>query len=131
MSKLPDATPFTSATPLVVACLCAGWCTTCEAYRATFDAAAGRFPQARFAWIDIEDQADALGDAALDIENFPTLMLLDGTTPMFFGTVLPHAGTLTRMVEAALAGELAGAGLDANARALAPAVQALSQNARA
>ncbi|MEO7116218.1 MAG: thioredoxin domain-containing protein, partial [Caldimonas sp.] len=61
------------APPLLVACLCAGWCGSCRDYRATFDALAGQFAGgAVFAWIDIEDDADALGD--LDIDNFPTLL---------------------------------------------------------
>ncbi|MEY4754223.1 MAG: hypothetical protein RJA44_1898, partial [Pseudomonadota bacterium] len=53
---------------LLVACLCAGWCTTCDAYAATFSDVARQQPQARFVWIDIEEHSDALGDAALDIE---------------------------------------------------------------
>jgi thiol-disulfide isomerase/thioredoxin len=98
---------------LLVACLCAGWCTTCDAYAATFSDVARQQPQARFVWIDIEEHSDALGDAALDIENFPTLMLLRGTQPLFYGTLLPHAGTLARLVTAALAGELRPVAADA------------------
>ena len=90
-----------------VACLCAAWCTTCQAYAATFAQVARTHPGARFVWIDIEDHSDALGDEALDIENFPTLMLLRGDTPLFFGTVLPHAATLSRLVHAAEDGSLA------------------------
>jgi thiol-disulfide isomerase/thioredoxin len=129
MSPAPH-TPSPDA-PLTVACLCAGWCTACQAYRATFDAVAAQFSAVRFAWIDIEAHSDALGDAALDIENFPTLMLLRGPQPLFFGTVLPHAGTLVRMVEAAQSGALAAAGLDAAARNMAPAVDRLAREARA
>lgn len=92
---------------VLVACLCAAWCTTCTAYRDTLAAAAAAQPTLRFAWIDIEDDSDALGDAALDIENFPTLMLLRSGRPLFHGTVLPHAGTLDRMLEAATNGTLA------------------------
>jgi thiol-disulfide isomerase/thioredoxin len=92
---------------VLVACLCAAWCDTCTAYRSTLAAAARNHPQLRFAWIDIEDDSDALGDAALDIENFPTLMLLRGGRPLFHGTVLPHAATLARMLEALEQGSLA------------------------
>lgn len=124
-----DITPAEG--PLTVACLCAGWCTACQAYRATFDAVAAQWGAVRFAWIDIEAHSDALGDAALDIENFPTLMLLRGAQPLFLGTVLPHAGTLARMVEAAQTGALAPAGLDAAAWDMAPAVARLAGGARA
>ncbi len=95
MSAAPE-TPL-----LTVACLCAGWCTTCQAYAAPFAQLARALPQTRFVWIDIEAHADALGDAALDIESFPTVLLLRGDAPAFFGTLLPHAATLERLVRAA------------------------------
>jgi thiol-disulfide isomerase/thioredoxin len=106
----------------LVACLCARWCNTCESYRTTLAQVARQFPALRFVWVDIEGEADTLGDAALEVENFPTLMLLQHGRPRFFGTLLPHASTLSRTLTAALAGELAGAGLGATADALAPGV---------
>lgn len=112
--------------PVLVACLCAEWCTTCQAYAATFEDVARQFPALRFAWIDIETHADALGDAALDIENFPTVMILRGDQPAFLGTVLPHGSTLVRMLQALADGALAPAGLGARAQALAPGVLRLS-----
>ncbi|GAB3431346.1 thioredoxin family protein [Massilia solisilvae] len=82
----------------IVACLCAAWCGTCESYRAAFDALAARHPDKVFVWIDIEDQADVVGD--LDVENFPTLLLQHGETVAFFGTVLPDPAVADRMVQA-------------------------------
>lgn len=121
-----------SASPvpdLLVACLCAGWCTTCEAYREVFAQSASEHPQARFEWVDIEDESDALGDAALDIENFPTLLIVRNGEPCFYGTVLPHGGTVSRLVEAALeADELPALSRDElDAWALAPAVEAITR----
>jgi len=95
---MSSAQPALPADALLVACLCAAWCDTCAAYRSTLAAAAAAHPGLHFAWIDIEDDSDALGEAALDIENFPTLMLLRGGRPLFHGTVLPHAGTLSRLL---------------------------------
>ena len=92
---------------LLVACLCAGWCTTCDAYRPVLADVAAQHPGMRFAWIDIEDDADALGNDALDIETFPTLMVLRGGRPLFHGTLLPHAGTLQRLLDSLLAGSTA------------------------
>lgn len=92
---------------LLVACLCAGWCTTCAAYRPVLAGLAAERPGLRFAWIDIEDDADALGEEALDIENFPTVMLLRGGRPLFHGTLLPHASTLARLLDALAADALA------------------------
>ena len=82
----------------VVACLCAAWCGTCGSYRATFDALAARHPDKHFIWIDIEDQAEVVGD--LDIDNFPTLLIQKGEAVSFFGTVLPDAALAERLIQA-------------------------------
>ncbi|WP_312510475.1 thioredoxin family protein [Massilia sp.] len=81
-----------------VACLCAAWCGTCSTYRATFEDLATRHPDKQFVWIDIEDQADLVGD--LDVENFPTLLLQHGDTVAFFGTMVPDGGVADRLVQA-------------------------------
>jgi thiol-disulfide isomerase/thioredoxin len=94
---------------LLVACLCAEWCGSCRDYRATFSALEARFgADADFAWIDIEDESDALGDP--DIENFPTLLLADAGGLRFLGAVTPHAATAERLVANALAGDLPAIG---------------------
>jgi len=82
----------------VVACLCAAWCGTCSSYRAAFEALAARHPDKTFVWIDIEDQADVVGD--LDVENFPTLLLQRRDKVAFFGTMLPDANLADRLVQA-------------------------------
>ncbi|AOI71892.1 thioredoxin [Burkholderia ubonensis] len=81
---------------LLVACLCADWCGTCREYRAAFDQLADAHPDACFAWIDIETHADQLDD--LDVENFPTILIEDANAARFFGTVLPHAAIVERML---------------------------------
>lgn len=80
----------------VVACLCAAWCGTCGGYRAAFDGLAARHPDKVFVWIDIEDQADVVGD--LDVENFPTLLLQREDTVAFFGTMLPDPAVAERLL---------------------------------
>ena len=82
----------------VVACLCAAWCGTCGSYRAVFDAMAARHPDKHFVWIDIEDQADVVGD--LDVDNFPTLLIQKQDVVAFFGTVLPDAVLAERLLQA-------------------------------
>ena len=100
-----------SPTPLLVACLCAQWCRTCDAYRDTLvvvrDTLAAAHPEAamRFAWVDIEDESELVGE--LDIEDFPTLLLARDDQVLFFGPLLPHAQTLERLLRGALAGDLA------------------------
>ena len=81
----------------IVACLCAQWCDVCTAYRPDFNALAARHPDKTFIWIDIEDQADLVGD--FDIENFPTLLIQRGDTVAFFGTMQPNTAQLDRMLK--------------------------------
>ena len=82
----------------IVACLCAAWCGTCESYRASFEDVASRHPDKLFLWIDIEDQADVVGD--LDVENFPTLLIQHHELVAFFGTMLPDPALAHRLVQA-------------------------------
>ncbi len=82
----------------VVACLCAAWCGTCASYRATFEQLAARHPDKHFVWIDIEDQADVVGD--LDVDNFPTLLIQKDDVVAFFGTMLPEAALAERLIQA-------------------------------
>lgn len=84
----------------VVACLCAAWCDVCKQYRAGFDAMAAQHPNQLFLWIDIEDQADLVGD--LDVENFPTILMQRGDTVAFYGTMLPEPRQVARLLQAQL-----------------------------
>jgi thiol-disulfide isomerase/thioredoxin len=79
-----------------VTCLCAEWCDTCVEYRPGFLALAERFPQAGFRWVDIEDQADEVGD--LEVENFPTIRVTRGSEVLFHGTLLPMHDHLVRLL---------------------------------
>ena len=76
--------------------LCADWCGVCTQWRAVFDAAAASHPHDRFAWVDIEDQDDLVGD--IDIETFPTLLVGAGDRVLFFGPILPSPDLLTRLL---------------------------------
>jgi thioredoxin 1 len=80
----------------IVACLCAAWCGTCGSYRAAFEDLAARHPDKHFVWIDIEDQADVVGD--LDVDNFPTLLIQKHDVVAFFGTVLPDTVLAERLL---------------------------------
>lgn len=123
MPTLPPA----DASPWLVACLCAAWCRTCGDYRKVMAEAAGAHPGWRFAWVDIEDHADALDDpdgAAEDIEDFPTLLLVHRGAAHFFGPLLPHPGVLARLLAQAAGGQLPLA-TQPGAQRLARAVAAL------
>lgn len=107
-----------AAAPWMVACLCAQWCGTCRDYRAVFAQAGREFPQARFRWIDIEDEADLVGP--VDVEDFPTLLVARGGEVAFFGPLLPHAATLLRLLQAKLGegGSMQAVGADVGELAL-------------
>jgi thioredoxin 1 len=94
---MPLPSPASEPT-LLIACLCAQWCGTCNDYRPLFDNLAQKFPKVRVLWIDVEDQS-ALVDP-VGVEDFPTILIATRTHPVFFGTVLPHIQTLQRLIEA-------------------------------
>lgn len=85
-----------------VVCLCAEWCGTCREWRPQLAAQAAQMPGVQFGWVDVEDQADAMGD--LDIETFPTLLIAQGNQVRFLGPVLPAASAITRLLQS-LAGD--------------------------
>lgn len=79
-----------------VICLCAEWCSACREWRAQFALAATALPGAQFAWVDIEDEADAVGD--VDIETFPTLLVAHKGKARFLGPVLPAVAQIGRLL---------------------------------
>lgn len=81
----------------LVACFCAAWCDTCEEYKPKLRALSSTLPHHVFAWIDIEDHAELLGE--VDVENFPTLLVQVGGRVVFYGPMLPHIGHLERLLE--------------------------------
>jgi thioredoxin 1 len=96
--------PAADAPGLLVACLCAAWCRLCDSYRATFDAVAARHPAHRFVYVDIEDESELVH--AVDVENFPTLVIAEGATLRFLGVITPQPEMLERLVRAAEAHNL-------------------------
>jgi thiol-disulfide isomerase/thioredoxin len=92
--------------PLHVICLCAEWCGTCRDWRATFEQVAREHPHVRFDWVDIEDEAEAMGE--VDVETFPTLLIARGNGPLFLGPLHPSATQLTRLVSGLERGDAPG-----------------------
>lgn len=89
---------------LWVVCLCAAWCRTCDDYAPVFDgvttALAAEWPAVRARWLDIEDEAELLGDC--DVETFPTLAVFDERAVRFFGPLTPQPETLQRLLRSRL-----------------------------
>jgi len=79
-----------------VVCLCAAWCGVCREWQPTFSAQARANPHLRFAWVDVEDEDEAMGD--VDIETFPTLMVARGEEVLFLGPIPPSSTQFTRLL---------------------------------
>ena len=92
------AAAFADASRLVVVALCAAWCDTCAQFRGAFDRLAAARQDAAFVWLDIEDDAGPVGD--IDVDNFPTLAIFRGASPVHFGVSLPHETTIARLLDA-------------------------------
>ena len=120
MSAVPD---------FHVACLCAAWCRTCEGYEAVFEQVArelaGSGMALRARWIDIEDEADLVGD--VEVETFPMLVIADAHDVRFAGPLTPQPDTLRRLLRATLA----QAAADTRWPAVAPEIEAFVQRLRA
>lgn len=91
-----------SGSTLRVVCLCAEWCGTCQEWRGPFEREAAAHADVRFEWIDIEDEADLVGD--VDVETFPTLLIGDAAGVRFFGPVLPRTEALASLLRSLRAG---------------------------
>ncbi len=57
-------------------------------------------PDLQWHWIDIEEEAELVGD--LDVETFPTIVILDAEQVRFAGPLTPQAETLRRLLRATL-----------------------------
>src|SRR4051812_39489489 len=79
-----------------VIALCAEWCNVCRDWRPLFNEVAASRPDLRFAWVDIEDEAEAMGD--VDVETFPTVLVGRGSEALFLGPVQPSIGQLSRLL---------------------------------
>lgn len=94
--------------PTWVVCLCAEWCGLCRDYRAVMQSMAARYPAWRFAWMDIEDQADVLSEVLgdMEIETFPTLLIADADGLRFLGPLQPQPEHLARLLGTVEQGKL-------------------------
>jgi hypothetical protein len=94
-------TPGTQAGDWIVACLCAQWCGICRGWREAFRDLAlqstSLLPASRWLWVDVESQADALGE--FEPENFPVLAVQRGSRLLYCAALPQQAGNWRRMVQ--------------------------------
>jgi thioredoxin-like negative regulator of GroEL len=79
-----------------VICLCAAWCGVCRDWMPALRELKSSRPELRFAWIDVEDEDEAMGD--VDIETFPTVLIAQGPRARFLGAVPPSGPGLSTLV---------------------------------
>jgi thioredoxin-like negative regulator of GroEL len=117
--KNSEPTPTPPA--IHVACLCAAWCRLCDDYTPTFERITNvmraRYPGLETHWIDIEDEAELLGD--FDVETFPTVVVVVGEDLRFAGPLAPQPETLQRVLGTVLAEPQPGRPAPAEAQAFA------------
>jgi thioredoxin 1 len=111
-----DSTDAAKQDPWWVVCLCAAWCGVCREWLPLFTQQARAHAHMRFAWVDVEDEDDAMGD--VDIETFPTLLVARGDQVLFLGPIPPSATQFTRMLATLQAQPEPSPGLPADADAL-------------
>ncbi|MDX1668142.1 MAG: thioredoxin family protein [Limnobacter sp.] len=84
--------------PLLVLVCCAQWCGVCRDFKQPLRSLASRLPSHQFVWIDIEDTD--LWEDEVDIENFPTVVVVDQMGKQYFcGPIEPHIKALQKLVE--------------------------------
>jgi thioredoxin 1 len=83
---------------LRVVCLCADWCSACRAWQPDWAALAARHPQVQWQWLDIEDEADLMDTVGLDIETFPTVLLMRDDRALHLGPVLPQPAQVEQLM---------------------------------
>ena len=111
-----DSTGAPEQAPWWVACLCAAWCGVCREWQPLFLEQARAHPQMHFAWVDVEDEDDAMGE--VDIETFPTLLVSRGEEVLYLAPIPPSASQFTRLLATLQAHPAAAPGLREDAGAL-------------
>lgn len=81
-------------------------------------------PGHRYRWIDIEDDAELIGD--VDVETFPTLLLAHHGQVLFAGPVLPRLTDVQRLLVAHAGQQANGTGRTDRVATGLPADQALA-----
>lgn len=88
-----------------VVCLCAQWCQVCRSLEPVFEQMHQRLPEVRWAWLDIEDHDEALGE--LDLTTFPTYLIGSEQGVLQFAPGPTNAEALEHFVRPYLRGAVA------------------------
>lgn len=117
-----------SGSVIHVVCLCAAWCRLCDEYAPVLESVTSALPggdsRLRRHWIDIEDEADLVGD--FDVETFPTIVVIGPHDVRFAGPLTPQPDTLRRVLRATVV----DAPVDGRWPAVTPEIEAFAARLR-
>jgi len=80
----------------LVACLCADWCSSCQAWQADFSTLSKDFPDDCFVWVDIEDHPDLVTE--IDLETLPILLIQSVESAHFLGPIQPRLSQVAKIL---------------------------------
>ena len=80
----------------LVACLCAGWCSSCAAWQGVFAGLARESADDCFVWIDIEEHDELV--SAVEVETLPVLLIEPAGGVAFVGPIEPRASFLRTLL---------------------------------
>ncbi|MFN7835030.1 MAG: thioredoxin domain-containing protein [Burkholderiaceae bacterium] len=95
--------PVESLSVTAVMILCARWCGVCRGFEQACEAFMAEPAAAAvdlWLWVDVEDAADVL--PSLDVETFPTLVIIQNDRLTLGGPLRPELAALRRALDKAL-----------------------------
>lgn len=81
----------------LIACFCADWCSSCQAWQNSFSRLAQKFPEDCFVWLDIDKHPDMIADIDLDI--LPVMLVQNEEKVYFLGTIKPELSIVEKIIQ--------------------------------
>ena len=76
--------------------LCAEWCGVCRDLKGMFEELSAIHPSVQWTWVDVEDHSEIFDD--LELDTFPSLLVILNKRPWFFGSIEPRKDVVLRIV---------------------------------
>ncbi|EBH9038133.1 TPA: thioredoxin family protein [Salmonella enterica] len=82
----------------LIVCLCADWCSSCQAWQDDFSQMSLEYTADCFVWLDIDKHPDMVADIDLDV--LPVLLIQDEKNIYFLGTIKPEIEIFKKLLTA-------------------------------
>lgn len=82
----------------LIVCLCADWCSSCQAWQDDFSQMSLEYTADCFVWLDIDKHPDMVADIDLDV--LPVLLIQDEKSIYFLGTIKPEIEIFKKLLTA-------------------------------